>query len=144
MPSIQQKHKRELIELKQRQEEEIDQQFRDQYPEGLFLIQRYTERSYSSGRDVKATQCYGLHWSSCRRGSYSRTARYLSTIYNTDTDTIKQANTRSSNRGKTTQYASLDRMIAAAGRFELPQVLVDAFVERYNNRVAEWLCGLSK
>lgn len=101
---------------------ELDQKFRERYPLGQFVLQR--QEQWRS-RAIH----YSMHWNPKRPTSHTRPYGISTRCVE---GKIEQENHQNSSFGRCTYYKDLHKMEQAAKRLGFPDVLLDAFIERFN------------
>jgi len=120
--------KRELAEA----ETELLHAYESRFPEGRFIIQRHNKTWRGD-----SNKFYSLYW------EVKSGMNYQTKIGLTDEPRwalkekppapgIYRMPIRFNLNRKTTQYNSLEKMIRAAEKFELPQQLIQVFIDKYN------------
>lgn len=117
----------------------LDEKFKKQYPLGRFCLQRRQIDKPFTKTIQPWKQCsYQLHWAP-RRNTSNTKYRGISIA---DTGKYGVAglthyNHQNCSFGNCKNYDTLDKLLNACQKLEVPQILIDAFIERYNNRANE-------
>lgn len=114
-------------ELLKEHREQLDRRFVRKYPAGKFCLQNF--------------HGFSLHWCP-RRSTGARRYLGVSTAIRIDYATkvvkgIEHAKSQNNSFGNCYNYDSLDKLLKACVRHNVPGDLVAAFEERYNNRASE-------
>lgn len=104
----------------------------NKYPDGEFILERTRPYVYYGGNETKSQEeKYVLYWSSGKRNIGVRNISpgivMRPGIYRHLYRPIKSRG----NSNKITTYNSLEKLMAAARKFNVPQPLVEAFIEAY-------------
>lgn len=152
--SLRDQQREELNKLKRQQEKELQEAWRDQFPNGEFVIRRgvdgysrgYNHRYFRSGeKEAHIPNEFRLCWNSHSAQDFAleyskadKQARWgwgHRKICMDGEYSISQLKYYDSSWGRyTTKYNSLEKFITATKKFGVPPVLVDAFVKQYNER----------
>lgn len=119
---------------------ELRKAFSDQYPEGRFVICRWSDDWWK--RKQEQIHQYGIYWAPENSQLGKFFGKETSHPHGPHGYGIFDAghggrNHGWSNRGKQTFYDSLNKMLKAAAKFNLPQNLIDAFMAECGNRIAK-------
>ncbi len=121
----------------------LDNEFKQKYPSGRFCLQRrMVGKSFSSNIIPDQPCSYSLHWAPKRNTSHTK-YRGISVadrgMYGAIGITHEKYQT--SSFGNCKNYDTLDKLLNACQKLDVPQILIDAFIDRYNNRAMEGFNG---
>jgi hypothetical protein len=113
---------------------QLDERYHEKYPQGQFVLQYrgYYGDMGSTGNDAH----YNIHWNPTRSTSHCR-YKGISVEHRTYSGEVVHSDYQNCSFGKCNSYDTLDKLLAACAKRNIPTELVDAFVERYNNREKE-------
>lgn len=118
--------KKTQTELLTEHRAELDAEYLERWPQGQFVVQRYNSH-------------LGLYWNPRRNTSHTRYKGIG--IENRQRYGAEEGafpvNHQNCCFGKCTYYATFDKLVAGAIRLGIPEEMIAAFTERYQNRASE-------
>lgn len=106
-------------------EKELQEAYQDRFPEGYFCLAKQRAWGGAQGQHT-----YKVWWKPPRTSKEKGIALYAGE----NGQVNEQGRTYFYARRGKYEYKSLDRLLAASNRHDLPPALVDEFVKRYNAR----------
>ena len=123
------KTQKQLLEAHRLQ---LDERFLAKYPNGQFVLQYRGDM----GLAERGEAYFVISWNPKRSTSHVR-YKGISVKHNPKSQTLTHCITQNNSFGRCNNYDTLEKLLAACERKDVPTLLVEGFVERYNDRQNE-------